>query len=156
MKRVHEMHGFAVRRSTRNEARRGGYVAVVVLVLLGVVSALVLNWMKGIVVQRQHERETDCRAQAQWLAQSGLARAAARLAAKPDYTGETWPVSGADLAGAEAGSVEIHVEPVPGHADRRAIRIVADYPADPRRRIRQLKQITIELAAPAKSAPAGK
>ena len=53
------------------------------------------------------------------------------MAADANYRGETWKISAADLEGRDDGTVAIRVKPVPGKADRRAVRVQADYPSDP-------------------------
>ncbi len=66
--------------------------ALVCLVLVGMLCALALRTThtQRVVGIAEHRR-----LQAEWLAESGLARAAARLAADPSYKGETWDVPGA-------------------------------------------------------------
>jgi hypothetical protein len=82
------------------------------------------------------------RLQAEWLAESGLARARARLTADPDYKGETWKIPASQLDGAHEGLVVVEVET---RADlkrgERVVRVVADFPnADPAHRDRSSKQ----------------
>jgi len=137
-----------MRRTGANKSigRRQGFVLVLVLIVLGVAAALVMNWMKGVAAQRRHDRQADRRLQADWLAESALARAANRLAANADYKEETWKLSAADLSGSEGGVVEIHVAAVPGDVKRRSVQVTADYPADSPWRERRSKQIVVELA----------
>ena len=78
--------------------------------------------------------------------ESGLARAAARLAANPDYQGETWALSASSLGGRDAGEVTIVVKPLEKSASRRRVRVEADYPSgDPTRRARQSKQLIVDV-----------
>jgi hypothetical protein len=86
--------------------------------------------------------------QADWLAESGLARASARLAAEKGYRGETWEVAPEALGGS-AGVVRIAVDsedregrPARG---RFLVRVEADYPRDDVRRARTSKTLTIDL-----------
>ena len=101
-----------------------------VLLSLGVVSVLVLGWMRSGIARRDQARQAEQRLQADWLAESGLERAAARLAAKPDYKGEIWNIAAAELSGPRA-RVEIRVNDVAGREAARRVTVVADYPADP-------------------------
>jgi type II secretory pathway pseudopilin PulG len=95
---------------------------------------------------RMEEREL----QARWLAESGLERAAARLAEAPDYRGETWTIPAAELGGPWSGAVAIAVEPVAGRPGRRLVRVRADYPDGAEPRARRRAEATVELgpAAP--------
>ena len=83
--------------------------------------------------------------QAEWLAESGLERAAVRLAEAPDYRGETWQVPAADLGGPWSGTVTIAVEPVAAQPARRTVRVQADYPDGVEPRARRRKHATVEL-----------
>ena len=83
--------------------------------------------------------------QADWLAESGIECAAARLAADPKYRGETWNVSAAELGGRDDGTVAIRVEDLPGRPGSRAIRVEADYATDPAQRTRLGQTAIIEL-----------
>ncbi len=83
--------------------------------------------------------------QAEWLAESALARASARLTADRGYRGETWDVPAGALDGTDAGSVTIAVEAEKGRPGRRRVRVEADYPRDAARRARYSKHLTIEL-----------
>ena len=114
----------------KRTARRGAILVVALVTLL------VVTLLAGVVVRsylqghRQLRRQQDA-LQAQWLAESALARAAAQLGANPDYTGETWQV---ELAAADnqpaAGSAEIKLEPVPEQPQMLRINVSASFPGD--------------------------
>ena len=70
--------------------------------------------------------------QALWLAEAGLERAAARLAADPKYAGETWTISAAELAAGDGAVVRIEVKAIADRPERRSVRVEADYPGCPR------------------------
>src|SRR5712691_7856183 len=96
---------------TRREprrARRGAFTSIVLVCLL--ISAMLLGGLLKIVLlqNRQAGRELG-RVQAVWLAESGLDRAASRLAGDSDYAGETWTIAAARLGGDRA-EVVIRVE----------------------------------------------
>lgn len=81
------------------------------------------------------------RAQADWLVEAGLERAALRLGSDPEYDGETWAPP-AEALGGLAGTVVIRVEQGDGGpSGPRPVRIRADYPSDgdPSRRVRRTK-----------------
>ena len=66
--------------------------------------------------------------QAEWLAESGAARASARLQADNAYHGETWDVPASALGGRDEGRVTIVVEPLKDSPGSRRVRVEADYP----------------------------
>jgi hypothetical protein len=116
-----------------------------VLVCFVVASLLLVSWLKTIALERQQARAAGDRLQAEWLAEAGLDRAAARLAEKPDYAGETWKISAEELSARDAAAVEIHVTMAADHPDRRTVDVVADYPVEPMHRARASKQIIVDL-----------
>jgi hypothetical protein len=94
-------------------------------------------------VTRAEERQI----QADWLAESGLDRAAARLAAEAEYRGETWSIPAEELGGHEPAVVDIRVEPIPDRPGLRRVRVRADYPPDAPRRARRSKTANIAVGA---------
>lgn len=114
----------------KRTARRGA------ILLVALVTLLVVTLLAGVVVRsylhghRQLRQQQDA-LQAQWLAESALARAAAQLRANADYVGETWQV---ELAAADnqpaAGSAEIKLEPVPDQPRMLRINVSASFPRD--------------------------
>jgi hypothetical protein len=141
------------------ERSRPALTTVAVLVCLILIMLIGAALLKVGVAQRELGRGQERRLQAEWLVESGLDRALARLAADPTYAGESWPIQARDLslpdgtASAEvsaagsrpAGMITISVARVPASANRRRIHVRADYPLDPSRRSRQSKQILIDL-----------
>jgi hypothetical protein len=115
------------------------------LVCLTVVSLLCAALLKQARLQRQSVRTESRRLQAEWLAESGAARAAARLAADEGYRGEDWRVDAGALGGPAAGVVRIAVEPEDGRPRGRRVRVEADYPEDESERSRVSKSLTINL-----------
>jgi Tfp pilus assembly protein PilX len=126
-------------------SRRRGAVAVVVLVCLVLIALIGGTLLRTGLVQRRRLQMEEGKLQAEWLAESGLERAAARLAAAPDYRGETWRVPAADLGGRGPGTVTIAVEPVAAQPGRRTVRVQADYPDGAGPRARRRKHATVEL-----------
>ena len=128
--------------------RRGrGAVLIVVLVCLALATALFVLVAKQAVAERR-AIDRSCHAlQSRWLAEAGVERAAARLAADPDYAGETWDLSAKQLAGNDDAIVRIQVEKIADRPERRSVRVEADYPSGPERRCRQVKRIFMDRDA---------
>jgi len=130
---------------------------VAVLVCLLIITMISGALLKIGVAHRDFVRSQERKLQAEWLAQSGIDRAVARLAAQPDYTGETWKLTPRDLNLSEpepdsassgpAALVHIAVEGPqdPGTAPRRLIKVQADYPPDAPQRARHSTQVLVEL-----------
>ena len=131
--------------SARKQVCRTGTALVVVLVALAVTTLLFMAAMKMILVERKTIELSSRQIRAGWLADSGVERAAARLAADAKYRGETWNVSAEDLGGRDGGKITIKVEQVPGKADRRAVHVEADYPPEPEQRARETRDVTVKV-----------
>jgi Tfp pilus assembly protein PilX len=128
-----------------NRHSRQGAVLVVVLVCAMVALVIFASIVKLAAAGRRMADERSWEVQAIWLAESGLERAAWRLTADADYTGETWTLSADQLAAADGAVVEIQVEPIPEQPNRRLVRVQADYPDHPQHRARQSKQVVVQL-----------
>jgi hypothetical protein len=126
-------------RNSRGAALIIALAAVVILMMIVATLARI-----GIAERRQTIAEAR-RLQADWLAESGLARASVKLAGSDSYNGETWAPTAEDLGGRDGGRVVIVVAPVAKHPGRRLIHVRADYPDDPARRARRTLQAIIEL-----------
>jgi hypothetical protein len=92
-------------------------------------------------------RAEQQRLQADWLAESGLERAAAKLAADQNYSGETWEIAAADLGSGMAGAVTIVVAPHAGNATERKVSVEAVYPSDTSRVAKRSKQAILRVNA---------
>lgn len=125
--------------------KRRGMILIVVLACLAVAGALLIVGVKLSLSAHRVMRSSEWSAQARCLAESALNRAAAKLSADADYSGEIWKISAEDLGGEDAGIVRIEVKPLPDQAKQRLVHIEADYPDDPQYRVRCIKEITIEL-----------
>ena len=124
---------------------RRGVILVAVIVCTAVASMIFLSTVKTVAAGRRMMQEQSWRLQAAWLAESGLERAAARLAADPGYQGETWNVPAEQLAGSDAAVVNIEVQPAGEQPDLRLVSVRADYPDHPRHRARQTKRALVQL-----------
>ncbi len=121
--------------------RRGAVLIVAMVCLL--ISSMILGVLAhiGMLHYRQQRAEQE-RMQAAWLAESAIERAADRLAADRNYTGEAWQLSAADLGGAFEGNVQISVA---GEADNRVITVAALYPSNSSPFAKVSKQVTLRL-----------
>ena len=100
-------------------ANRRGAVLISVMVALALITALSVAWLRIAAGERRLLREQQQRLEAGCLADSALARAAARLAADPNYRGETWHVVAESLGGRSAASVAIEIAPDDARLDAR-------------------------------------
>ena len=131
--------------SSRKETRPRGFALLLVLVCLAIASAMLVSIIKSSAAGRRFSGRRASRAQAIWLAESGIERAAGKLAADADYRGETWLVPAEQLAGDHDAAVLIQVGPDPEDPKRRLVSVRADYPNHPLHRARQSKQATVQL-----------
>ena len=111
----------------RSSRPRGAVLAVVMVAILVILiigtSMIRLGWL-----QRRQTTIEERRAQAQWLAESGLERAWAMLQKSADYQGETWKIPSAELGGRGDGVVTISIGPAPGKAGQFSVRAASEYP----------------------------
>jgi hypothetical protein len=121
--------------------RRRGLASVVVLIALFIIGLVCAALLKVAFARRGEVAREERRIEAAWLADSGLARALARLDHSGDYAGETWEIPAEDLGGRGSASVLIRVEKVADRPDRRKVRVQADYPSGSSLRARQSREI---------------
>jgi type II secretory pathway component PulK len=123
---------------------RRGVVLIMVLVALGLVAVLggALVSLAGMERSVLSAREREC--QARWLAEAGVERAAARLAADTQYAGETWLLDDEELGGRGPAEVTIHVETLADSPARRRVTVEAEFPSDTSMRARSTKQLEWE------------
>lgn len=124
--------------------------AVTMIVALAALLAVTLTGgqlLRSLARAHRQARQHQWNLQALWLADGGLARAAAQLQANPDYAGETWrpAVATSQQAPVAAGVVKITVTKDPAVAARRNVRVEAVYPDDPIQRALQTRQQVIFL-----------
>jgi hypothetical protein len=117
-------------------------LSVAVLVCLIVLAMIAGAILRSGAAQREEVRAQERGLQADWLAEAGLQRAIARLAADPAYAGETWDIDARALDSADPATVVIAVDRPADRPGRRTIRARADYPRDPPRRARRTRQTT--------------
>ena len=123
-----------------------GAILVIVMVCL-IIGTAILGSMAGMAFSgRESLRGEGWQMQARWLAESGVERAAAKLATDPHYSGERWAITAQELGAAEGGAVNIRVEMLSDQPTTRRVHVEADYPDDPIHRCRQSKQVLVELS----------
>jgi hypothetical protein len=123
---------------------RRGAILLIILVCFTLAAAMFVVLARLAMTARNAAETQHWGVQAQWLAEAGLERAAARLAGQPGYSGETWTIPAGQLAGKVGAVVRIRVESVAGQSARRRVAVEADYPDDPLHRSRCTKEIVLE------------
>jgi Tfp pilus assembly protein PilX len=145
----------AAYRKLSKATRRRGTVLIVILVCFAIAAAMFVMLGRQSLAQRRDAETQIWAAQAQWIVEAALERAAARLSADPSYTGETWAISAAEMGGNDGAKAVIHVEKLAGWPNVRTVRVEADYPDDPVHRSRWTKCITV-AAKPTAAATSAK
>ncbi|MDP6445600.1 MAG: hypothetical protein QGG36_08270 [Pirellulaceae bacterium] len=102
--------------------RRRGIALLTALVCLAVIVMLIGTQLRGVFSDSRAAILREHQVQAEWLADSGLDRAAAQLNADASYAGETWKPKIVDNL---VGEVVITVS---SSQQRRIVRVVAAYP----------------------------
>lgn len=129
--------------SRRMPGRRGA-ILVVVFVCLAVMTLMFMAVARQASLAHQRAEASQRSLQAQWLAEAGVQRAVARLAADPAYRGETWRLAARDLGGRDDAEIRIQVEKPAGTAATATIRVEADYPPAAELRCRRVQEITVD------------
>jgi hypothetical protein len=111
---------------------------IAVIVVFAIVMVFCATWSKATLGRLHLQRLAEERAQAAWLAEAGVRRGAAQVAADANYEGESWLVTAAELGRVADARLEIQVERVGDAAPDVRILAVASYPAEqPRVRVRK-------------------
>jgi hypothetical protein len=143
----------------KSQIPRRGMTVVAVLACLIVLTLLGAALLKLSLARRQFNRELEHRLQADWLVESGIDRALARLATVNDYKGETWRLSAADLglpespgqalgpkpSGSAAAVITITVDHPRAESAGRRVRVQADYQAAGANRCRSSDELLVDL-----------
>lgn len=116
------------RRPSVRRPRRAA-VLIILIAVFAVVMALAAVWAKRMVIEHRRQRGLERQAQAEWLAEAGLRRAAARLALSAEYQGETWAIAASELNQRADAEVLINVEPIAGSPTKYRLVARARYPA---------------------------
>jgi Tfp pilus assembly protein PilX len=138
-------------RSRPRLAPRHAVALIVAIVALAIVSLVSLALMQMLLAAHRQSRQFAHQAQAAWLAESALARGAARLRADRAYRGETWLPGGdaaatpAEEAAAALGRAVIRVESDPDTPSRFILSVEALVPDDPIHRARQQRRQVVSF-----------
>src|SRR5262245_65302636 len=106
------------------------------MVTLLVITSTMAAIIHSLLVDLRQTRQAANEVQAQWLADSAVSRAAAKLRANPEYAGESWkPLVGIAGDNMSVGVAEIRIERAnePGNEPR--LIVDARYPDHPLRRV---------------------
>jgi Tfp pilus assembly protein PilX len=110
-------------------ATRRGSVLIAALVTLLIIMLTAAALMRSIVVVHRQSRVNQQQLQAEWLAEAAVSRVKARLAAEPDYRGETWrpQISAEDE---KRGVAVIRIEPpvASESSPSRKVTVLAHFP----------------------------
>lgn len=130
--------------SQATTTRRGAF-AIVVLICLLMAGMIVAALFKMALLHDRQLSSEQKRLQAAWLADSGLDRAASRLAREPGYAGETWKIEPAQLGGADAAVVVIRVQKHEADTGLRTIVVAATYPAEGPNHVRLTREVDVAV-----------
>jgi hypothetical protein len=131
---------------------RRGVVLIMVLVALGLTAVIGGALLQVGGMERSLLAAREQESQVRWLAESGVERAAAQLAADHGYAGETWLLAEEDLGGRGPGQVTILVEPNDANPGLRRVAVEAEFPSGATSPKRYTKQVELELK-PRETAP---
>ena len=123
--------------------RRQGAVLIAVMICLAVAMAILATRLRAAVAEQRQISRIEQDAQVDWLAESGIARGASRLAAEPAYRGETWKLNAQELHARGPGAVVISVEDVQDQPRRRLVRVQASLGTEPTQLSRRSKQVLV-------------
>jgi len=124
---------------------RRGVVLIMVMVALGLAAVIGGALLQLVGMERSLLAAREQESQARWLAESGVERAAAKLAADLEYSGETWSLADEELGGRGRGQVTIRVETVAADTNHRRVAVEAEFPSDATLPKRYMRQIEMKL-----------
>lgn len=123
-------------RRSRLQSHRRGAVLIVLLAVFAVTIGLAGVWTRRIVSEHRRLHRVGQQVQARWIAEAGVRRAVARLAADPQFDGEEWGIAADELGQNYSAAVILRVEPSDGAPGNFRITAEARCPKqDPRVRI---------------------
>lgn len=132
---------------------RSGAFLIIAMICLLLTSALLGRLLQTASIERRQVRLEADVLQAEWLAESALDRAAAKLSADDSYKGETWTLTAKELGGTQAGRAVIRVLPAKS-SEQKILDVVAHYPAEGSHSVQRSKQIRYSPNPPAQKPPA--
>lgn len=126
--------------------RRGAFL-LIAMVCLMLTSGLLGMLLKMASANRKQAQFEAASLQAEWLAESALDRAAAKLVSDANYPGETWDIKPEELGGPHAGQVVIVVNRGDG-SPLRNVEVVARFPLESPRSVKRTKRLAVAAQAP--------
>ncbi|MCY2965285.1 MAG: hypothetical protein NT069_16910 [Planctomycetota bacterium] len=103
---------------------------VVVMVCVAVLSMLTITLVRSVIHSDRQLKLEERTVQADWLAQGGLDRAAARLTTSPDYQGEIWEIAEGEGGLDGAARIEITIAPLADLPEQREATVFVTFPAN--------------------------
>jgi len=126
-----------------SRGRRRGYMLLAAMICLLLVSLVSTSLLRTALLQYKQVRNQELEAQALWLAEAGIERAAARLARDPNYAGETWQITLSPADKPMPASVTIAVVAKTATQPAQHVTVVAVYPTDRAQRAQVTKTVTV-------------
>jgi type II secretory pathway component PulK len=130
------------RRCTDRRRRRGA-ISVIAMIGLLVAAMIGTSLVRLALARHRQVAHEALRLQAEWLAEAGVERAAARLAADADYDGETWNVAAENFRQGWTGRVTMTIHRGESAGAAAQVTVVAEYPAGADRRARTRKTVAV-------------
>ena len=128
-----------------NTRRRGTILIVALLCLLVIMSLLGTMLLAALQSARQLHAERDLR-QCELLLQAGVERALTQLAEQPDYKGQTYDLTAAEIINQGTGRITIAVTPATENTSAQ-LQIAAEYPAESEFAVRRSRTLSIPANA---------
>ncbi len=128
-------------------SQRSGAFLIVAMICLVLTTGLLGMLLKMAVLSRKAARMEAAALQAEWLAESALDRAAAKLKGDAGYQGETWNITKEDLGGPYAGAVKIAVKPSEATPERE-VEVIARFPLEGSNTVKRTKRLAIAVSVP--------
>jgi hypothetical protein len=130
---------------------RSGVAALVVLICLSFATVVATLLIQAALAERMYAKRIELTYQTDWLVESGIDRAAARIAQSPAYEGETWPVSLPNLDRPLKAVVHIDA-PRADNPEIRLIRVRAEI-GEGQMRFESHKLVHVSVGSPKNSSP---
>lgn len=115
-------------RSSANRRRRRGALLILAMACLGATVLMLAMSLRSALSERRALLVRGRSLQADWLAESGLQRAVARLTLDPNYAGEKWVLEADRLGGRDAAMVTIAIETIRDRPNEKRVRVDASFP----------------------------
>ena len=124
-------------------ATRRGAIIVIAMISLLLVSAIAVSLVRLALTQQRQVRREQIRLQAEWLAEAGLERGAAKLRRDSDYQGEQWTIPAEHLDGRRSALVRITAQPAEETGGTTILKVIATYPEETEHRAQVTREVSI-------------